>query len=149
MKKFLRKNEVVTLNISRKDITKDNSIPVGIGLGTTNSLISYYDGNKPCIIPDKKGRYFEPSIVAYSNKEQKFIVGHEAINDNSAIYSIKRFIGKSSNNIFSNPDIFLNQSHKKVKNIKYSKEIFNPIRISSEILKKLKKKSRKFFTKRC
>lgn len=37
---------------------------VGIDLGTTNSLIAYFDGEKPVIIPNKLGERLTPSIVS-------------------------------------------------------------------------------------
>ena len=37
---------------------------VGIDLGTTNSLIAYYDGEKPVIIPNRLGEKLTPSVVA-------------------------------------------------------------------------------------
>ena len=37
---------------------------VGIDLGTTNSLVAYFDGGIPKVIPDSEGRALLPSIVA-------------------------------------------------------------------------------------
>lgn len=37
---------------------------VGIDLGTTNSLIAYFDGEKPVVIPNRLGERLTPSVVS-------------------------------------------------------------------------------------
>ena len=37
---------------------------VGIDLGTTNSLIAYYDGTDPVVIPNRLGEYLTPSVIS-------------------------------------------------------------------------------------
>ncbi|MCR4839822.1 MAG: molecular chaperone HscC [Eubacterium sp.] len=37
---------------------------VGIDLGTTNSLIAYYDGTEPVVIPNRLGEYLTPSVIS-------------------------------------------------------------------------------------
>ena len=37
---------------------------VGIDLGTTNSLIAYYDGTDPVVIPNRLGEYLPPSVIS-------------------------------------------------------------------------------------
>lgn len=72
---------------------------IGIDLGTTNSCVSVMEGNEPVVIPNSEGRRTTPSIVAFiDNGERK--VGDPAkrqaiTNATKTIYSIKRFMGES------------------------------------------------------
>ena len=79
---------------------------IGIDLGTTNSVVSVMEGNKPKIIHNRDGNPTTPSIVAFLEKEKdeegNFIprVGLTAknqavINPTHTVYSIKRFMGKT------------------------------------------------------
>lgn len=70
---------------------------IGIDLGTTNSVVSFMEGQTPKVIPNKEGNNTTPSIVAYS-KDGKRLVGTVAkrqsvTNPENTIYSAKRFIG--------------------------------------------------------
>ncbi|MFZ1681835.1 MAG: Hsp70 family protein [Rhizobiaceae bacterium] len=38
--------------------------PIGIDLGTTNSLIAHYDGDAPVLIPNALGKFLTPSVVS-------------------------------------------------------------------------------------
>lgn len=116
-----------------KSIKKD--IAIGIDLGTTNSLVAYCDKNSNTkILPDKKGNFLEPSSVLYSNKG-KIYVGYEAVNNPLALHSIKRLIGKNIT--------LTSKEHKSLNNINKDNLTINPIRISAEILKSLKKRAEK------
>ena len=72
---------------------------IGIDLGTTNSCVAVMEGNEPVVIPNSEGRRTTPSIVAFvDNGERK--VGDPAkrqaiTNPKKTIYSIKRFMGES------------------------------------------------------
>ncbi len=50
---------------------------VGIDLGTTNSLISYFDGEKAVIIPNKLGKHLTPSVISV-DKDNNVYVGETA-----------------------------------------------------------------------
>lgn len=72
---------------------------IGIDLGTTNSCVAFMEGNTPKVIPNKDGSNTTPSIVAFS-KDGKRLVGtlakRQAVtNPENTIYSAKRFIGRS------------------------------------------------------
>jgi molecular chaperone DnaK len=76
---------------------------IGIDLGTTNSVVSFMEGGSPKIIPNKDGSNTTPSVVAFT-KDGKRLVGtlakRQAItNPENTIYSAKRFIGQSFDNI--------------------------------------------------
>ena len=72
---------------------------IGIDLGTTNSCVAVMEGNEPVVIPNSEGRRTTPSIVAFvDNGERK--VGDPAkrqaiTNPHKTIYSIKRFMGET------------------------------------------------------
>ena len=71
---------------------------IGIDLGTTNSVVSFVEGGKPKVIPNKEGANTTPSIVAFT-KDGKRLVGiiakRQAVtNPENTIYSVKRFMGK-------------------------------------------------------
>ena len=71
---------------------------IGIDLGTTNSCVSVMEGNEPVVIQNSEGRRTTPSIVAFTdNNERK--VGDSAkrqaiTNPQNTISSVKRFMGK-------------------------------------------------------
>ncbi len=73
-------------------------INIGIDLGTTNSCISYIEGEKAEIIATPEGTRVIPSIVA-TNKEGKKIFGTEAkrqfvTNSLNTIWGVKRLMGR-------------------------------------------------------
>lgn len=70
---------------------------IGIDLGTTNSVVSFMEGGKPKVIPNKEGGNTTPSVVAFT-KDGARLVGvlakRQAItNPENTIFSIKRLIG--------------------------------------------------------
>jgi len=61
--------------------TVKNSQVVGIDLGTTNSVIAFYDDTgKPKIIPNKDGEMLTPSIVYVGPGLKEILVGTAARN---------------------------------------------------------------------
>lgn len=72
---------------------------IGIDLGTTNSVVAVMEGGKPTVITNKEGQNTTPSVVAFT-KDGGRLVGvlakRQAVtNPENTIYSIKRFIGQS------------------------------------------------------
>ncbi|MCD6363487.1 MAG: molecular chaperone DnaK [Synergistetes bacterium] len=70
---------------------------VGIDLGTTYSAIAVMEGDKPEIIPNRRGKRVTPSVVAFS-KNGEILVGEPAknqaiLNPERTILSIKRRMG--------------------------------------------------------
>ena len=72
---------------------------IGIDLGTTNSCVSVMEGNEPVVIENSEGRRTTPSIVAFVEGGERKIgdpAKRQAItNPTKTIYSIKRFMGSS------------------------------------------------------
>ncbi len=72
---------------------------IGIDLGTTNSCVAVMEGSEPVVIPNSEGRRTTPSIVAFVNNNERKVgdpAKRQAItNPKKTIYSIKRFMGET------------------------------------------------------
>jgi molecular chaperone HscA len=62
-------------------------VAIGIDLGTTHTVVSYFQNNK-LMTCEIDGQKLIPSVVSRSQTE--FIVGKNALNDDKAIHSVKR-----------------------------------------------------------
>jgi len=76
---------------------------IGIDLGTTNSVVAVMEGGKPEVITNTEGNRTTPSVVAYTKKGD-LLVGQIAkrqavVNPENTFYSIKRFIGRKTNEV--------------------------------------------------
>lgn len=76
---------------------------IGIDLGTTNSCVAVVDGNEPIVIQNAEGQRTTPSIVAFTNKDER-LVGQTAknqmvTNPENTVFSIKRFMGRRFNEV--------------------------------------------------
>ncbi len=118
---------------------------IGIDLGTTNSVVSFMEGGKPKVIPNKEGANTTPSIVAFT-KDGKRLVGTMAkrqavTNPENTIYSAKRFIGHRYEEIASE---IKRIPYKVVKNDKGGVSIeiqgkeYSPQEIAASVLANLK-----------
>ena len=72
---------------------------IGIDFGTTNSLISFMDGDRPSIAPNARGARSTPSVVALSAKGE-VLVGESAknqalLNPENTVVGIKRLLGET------------------------------------------------------
>jgi len=70
---------------------------VGIDLGTTNSLVAYFDGEKAVTIPNRLGGKLTPSVVSV-DAEGKLYVGQTALerrgtSPKDTAYVFKRSMG--------------------------------------------------------
>lgn len=119
---------------------------IGIDLGTTNSCVSVMEGNEAVVIPNSEGKRTTPSIVAFvENGERK--VGDPAkrqaiTNPQKTIYSIKRFMGTTFNEI---PNEIKRVPYTVVKGdnntprVKIDDRLYSPQEISAMVLQKMKK----------
>ncbi len=68
---------------------------IGIDLGTTNSVVSYFENNQTHIIENAEGNRTTPSVVSF--KDNEIIIGEaakrQAITNPNTIISVKRFMG--------------------------------------------------------
>lgn len=96
---------------------------IGIDLGTTNSCVSFMDGNEAVVIPNVEGGRTTPSVVGFSKTGERLIgeaAKRQAItNPDKTVSSIKRYMGT---------DYKVNIDGKK----------YTPQEISAMILQKLK-----------
>ncbi len=77
---------------------------IGIDLGTTNSLVASVDAGIPVVLADRDGERLLPSVVSFDKANNSLMVGQKAkraahLNPNSTFSSIKRFMGRRSNEI--------------------------------------------------
>ena len=121
---------------------------VGIDLGTTNSLVAYIEKGHPQVIPDLKGQAKVPSIVGMT--DNGLVVGEPAkaylVRDPSrTIYSVKRFMGKSLDDVKEELKYFPYQLHEKngVIRIEVGGKSYSPPQVSAMILKDLKRRAEK------
>src|SRR5690606_1779134 len=72
---------------------------IGIDLGTTNSCVAVMEGNEPVVIPNAEGKRTTPSIIGFLKDGERKIgdpAKRQAItNPNNTIFSIKRFMGNT------------------------------------------------------
>ena len=120
---------------------------IGIDLGTTNSVVSIIENDQPKILTNAEGSYTTPSVVAFT-KTGEILVGQLAkrqavSNPENTIYSSKRFIGRSFEEMQKTTQTFPFKIEKKSGEescvFKVKDQVMTPEKISSLILKKLKK----------
>ena len=123
---------------------------VGIDLGTTNSLIAYMNGATPRIITGRHDRTMVPSIVALT--DNGLIVGDAAKeflvrSPDRTVYSVKRFMGKSLQDVSEELAYFPYQLEEKngVIRIRIGEKTYSPPQISAMVLKELKQRADAFF----
>lgn len=120
---------------------------LGMDFGTTYSLVSTIEKNRPILLCDNKKRYLLPSIVNY--KKNDFVVGWEAqeriLNDPiNTIVSVKRLIGRSLDFIekeFPILPYIIEQDEKGDILFHTESGKISSIKVVSEILKCLKKRA--------
>ena len=119
---------------------------VGIDLGTTNSVVAVMEGSEPKVILNEEGNRTTPSVVAFT-KEGEILVGQVAkrqaiANPENTIFSIKRFMGRSLNEVSEEMKMVpyeVIQGSKNEVRIKAGDKSYTPPEISAMILQKLKK----------
>ena len=116
---------------------------VGIDLGTTNSLVAYMDMGTPRVIAGRNERNMVPSVVAMT--DNGLIVGdpakeHLTRNPARTVYSVKRFMGKSLEDVQGELTYFpytLTEQGGVIR-FKLGEKTYSPPQISAMILKELK-----------
>jgi molecular chaperone DnaK len=129
---------------------------VGIDLGTTNSVVAaVMEGGKAEVIPNAEGQRTTPSVVAFTEDEQR-LVGQVAkrqaiLNPEATVYSVKRFIGRKWDEVTEEAKAV---SYKVVKGpndavrIEIRGKQYAPEEISALILRKLAEDAGKFLGER-
>ena len=137
----------IIIDILQKKIkTKIMSKIIGIDLGTTNSCVAVMEGNEPVVISNSEGRRTTPSIVAFIKDGERKIgdpAKRQAVtNPRNTIYSIKRFMG----NTFDQVTTEMNRVPYSVKKgdnnsprVDIDGRLYTPQEISAMVLQKMKK----------
>ncbi|WP_374165632.1 molecular chaperone DnaK [Arcticibacter sp. MXS-1] len=124
---------------------------IGIDLGTTNSCVAVMEGNEPVVIANSEGKRTTPSIVAFvENGERK--VGDPAkrqaiTNPKKTIYSIKRFMGNSFNEVgreIERVPYAVVKGDNNTPRVEIDDRKYTPQEISAMILQKMKKTAEDF-----
>ncbi len=119
---------------------------IGIDLGTTNSCVAVMEGNEPVVIPNSEGKRTTPSIVAFTeNNERK--VGDPAkrqaiTNPTKTVYSIKRFMGETFDQVTSEikrMPYTVVKGDNNTPRVKIDDRTYTPQEISAMVLQKMKK----------
>lgn len=128
-------------------------LAVGIDLGTTNSLIATVRSGMSTVLQDDHGHALLPSVVRYL-PDGNIEVGHEAQAHQSddpvnTIVSVKRFMGRSLNDIANKAHIpykfveGVDSATTRSLQLQTRAGLKTPVEISAEILKKLKARAEK------
>ena len=118
---------------------------IGIDLGTTNSCVAVMEGNEPAVIINSEGKRTTPSVVAFTDNGERKVgdpAKRQAItNPTKTIFSIKRFMGETYNQIENEID---RVPYKVVKGdnntprIDINGRLYTPQEISAMVLQKMK-----------
>lgn len=122
--------------------------PIGIDLGTTNSLVARVRDGRPLIIRDCNDKALVPSVVHYDERGG-VIVGYDAQRlsmsaPRDTIVSVKRFMGRGADDpetrrlgtyLFEPP-----RTPEEAKSVRFKvrDRVVTPVEVSAEILKVLK-----------
>lgn len=119
---------------------------IGIDLGTTNSVLSIFEGGKAVVIANAEGSRVTPSVVGYTENDG-ILVGDLArrqclVNPQGTIYSIKRFMGKRYDEVpevdrKSVPYETCDQLNGDL-GVRIMGKVYSPSEISAQILSKFK-----------
>jgi molecular chaperone DnaK len=118
---------------------------IGIDLGTTNSCVAVMEGTQPVVIANAEGARTTPSIVGFTKSGER-LVGQAAkrqavTNPQNTIYSIKRFMGRRSDEVSEEQKLV---PYKVVSGdgnsarVDIGGKIYSPPEISAMILQKMK-----------
>ena len=118
---------------------------IGIDLGTTNSCVSVMEGNQPTVIINDEGSRTTPSVISFKDGERK--VGGAAkrmaiTNPNNTIFSIKRFMGETYNQVgteASRVPYKVVRGENNTPRVDINGKLYSPQELSAVILQKMKK----------
>jgi molecular chaperone DnaK len=124
---------------------------IGIDLGTTNSCVAVMEGNEPVVIANSEGRRTTPSIVAFLKDGERKVgdpAKRQAItNPKHTIYSIKRFMGRTYDEItgeLSRIPYTMQKGPNNTPRVDIDGRQYSPQEISAIILQKMKKTAEDF-----
>ncbi len=122
------------------------STPIGIDLGTTNSVVAVVEGGQPKVLVNASGNRLTPSVVAYTDKGEVLVgqtARHQQVtNPSRTVYSIKRFMGRRHNEVHAEEKIVpykvVGEEDELVK-VEVDAKQYTPQEISAKVLGNLKK----------
>ncbi len=125
---------------------------IGIDLGTTNSVVAYYEQGQPVVIQNLEGGKTTPSVVFYKSREE-VLVGDLAkrqvlTNPEAAIRSVKRFMGQRFSEIGRKREGIgyrLTEGPDDSLLIDVGWAQLRPEDVAAEVLRKMKKTAEDFF----
>lgn len=142
----------IAINIKEGNIEKQEDAIIGIDLGTTNSLVAYttYDGEPYILKNENEENALTPSVLHF-DEANNIIVGKEAlkqleISPERTIYSVKRLMGKSYQDIHSFEAVLgykIIDNEEALVKVQIGNKFHTPIELSSQILISLKIKAEK------
>ncbi|MFM7563292.1 MAG: molecular chaperone DnaK, partial [Planctomycetota bacterium] len=118
---------------------------IGIGLGTTNSVVAIMEGSEPTVIANQEGERTTPSVIGFT-RDGEVLVGAPArnqrvTNPERTVYSAKRFMGRRHSEVASEekmvPYKVTGGASEYVK-IQVGDQQYTPQEISAKVLRKLK-----------
>ncbi len=102
---------------------------IGIDLGTTNSLITYWKEGKACLIPDAVGNVLFPSVVSFFDHKNVSVgaVAKEQmlLQPDKTVASFKRYMGTE-------------------KTYRIGEKVYKPLELSAFVLAELKETAEKY-----
>ncbi len=118
---------------------------IGIGLGTTNSVVAVIEGGDPVVIPNAEGGRTTPSVVGFS-KDGERLVGQIAkrqavTNPQNTIFSIQRFMGGKMSEVStetSRVPYKIVKGQNDLAAVEVQGKAYTPPEISAMILQKMK-----------
>lgn len=140
----------IAINIATGSLQQEEVI-VGIDLGTTNSLVAiiHPDTKKPVALKEHDSSSLVPSVIHF-DETGNAIVGEDAkkkliSEPQNTIFSAKRLMGKSYNDIKENASFFtykvIDDNTDSLVKVQVGNKFYTPIDLSSFILKELKNRA--------
>ncbi len=140
----------IGINIATGSLQKEEII-VGIDLGTTNSLVAiiHPETKQPVALKEHNSSSLVPSVVHF-DAVGNITVGEEAkkylvTEPHNTIFSVKRLMGKSYNDIKDNASSFsykvIDDSNQAMVKVQAGTKFYSPAELSSFILKELKQRA--------
>ena len=125
--------------------------PIGIDLGTTNSLVAYVKNERPTVVLDCDQEALLPSVVSYPGGRESAtpIVGRLAASravdhPRETISSVKRFMGRGADDpettrLATNSFVARKEGEPNVVRFDVGGRTVTPVEVSAEILRTLKR----------
>ena len=140
----------IGINIATGSLQKEEII-VGIDLGTTNSLIAiiHPETQQAVALKEHNTSSLVPSIIHFDDSAN-ITVGEEAkrylvSEPQNTIFSAKRLMGKSYNDIKANSSFFtykvIDDNDERLVKVQVGNRFYSPVELSSFILKELKQRA--------